>query len=74
MLAKYFNFKIIDMKVYEENIKLKRGTEEEPFTGTLTPEEVFMEIVKDLKADLAAWKNISYVFDGPMFKSGNDII
>lgn len=74
MMTKYFNFKIIDMKVYETNIRLKRGTEEEPFAGVLNPWDIYMEIVTELKADLAAGKNLSYVFDGPLFKTEDEMI
>jgi adenylate kinase family enzyme len=44
LLEKHLGFKIIDMKVIEEQIKKSKGTEEEPFEGQISSTEIYAAI------------------------------
>jgi hypothetical protein len=63
LMHKYLGFKVLDMKVLEEKIKKSRGTEEEPFEGTLGWRDFMDEVQSIWAEDNKSGSTYKYVLD-----------
>ena len=71
IMAKSLGFKLIDYKVFEEKVRKAKSTEEEPFEGDLTVEDVATSIENFINEEMNAGKKHVYIIDGLWTQEGN---
>lgn len=63
MLESVLGSKTIDLKLVKEDLRKRRGTEEEPYEGEITTEEISDEVRSIIASDKRAGLVTHYVFD-----------